>query len=140
MALRAPGRGLILEILEELLHLGQRRSPHGQLEPMRSLLAQRGVGRQPDGIVVPRLFQPLIDRVDCVVGIGPKEPAAKVAFCVAGYDGVENISLAIGAVDLATAQGAALQHAEQVEQKVEVYQVQSTCPFQAAPPGKHGSG
>ena len=85
---------------------------------MRDLLAQNGIGGQPDGVEVPRPFQPLIDRGDCVGGIGPKEAAAKVAPLVTRNDGVENIPPAIRAVDIAMAQGAAFQHAELVEQKI----------------------
>jgi hypothetical protein len=43
-----------------------------------------------------------------------------VALRISGDDRVENIPPAIGAVDVAVAQGAAFQHAELVEQKVRV--------------------
>ena len=44
-AFLAPGRRLIVEILEEPFDLGQRRSPHGPRQPMGDLLAQDIVGR-----------------------------------------------------------------------------------------------
>ena len=75
-------------LVVEPLHLGLRRPPHGPRQPMRDLLAQDGVGRQPDGVEEPGFFQPLIDRRDRVGGIGPEEPAAKVAASVPGDDGV----------------------------------------------------
>ena len=69
-----PGRRLILEVLEEPFDLGQGRPPHGPFQPMRDLLAQDVVRRQPDGVEEPGFFQPLIDRRDRVGGIGPEEP------------------------------------------------------------------
>src|SRR3989338_1369910 len=87
---------------------------------MRDLVLEDRVCGQPDGVEEPRFFQSLIDRRDRVGSIGPEEPATKVALRVARNDGVENITPAIGAVDVAMAQGAAFQHPELVEQKVGV--------------------
>jgi hypothetical protein len=111
---------LILKILEEPLDLGLRRTSHWPRQPMRDLLAQDVIGRQPYGVAVPRVFKPRIDIRVRVGGVCPKEPPPKVAARIAGNDGVENIRPAIGAVDIAVAQGTALQHAELVEQKVRV--------------------
>lgn len=87
---------------------------------MRDLVLEDRVCGQPDGVEEPRFFQSLIDRRDRVGSIGPEEPATKVALRVARNYGVENITPAIGAVDVAMAQGAAFQHPELVEQKVGV--------------------
>ena len=110
-AFLVPGRRLILEVLVEALDLGQRRPPDRARQPMRDLLAQDVVRRQPDGLEEPGFFQSLIDLGDRVGGVGPEEASTKVALRVAGDDGVENVPPAIGAVDVAMAQGAALQHA-----------------------------
>jgi len=109
---------LILEVLEEPFDLGQGWPSHRPCQPMRDLLAQDVVGGQPDGVEILRLFQPRIDRGDRVGSVGPEEASPKVAASIPGDDGVQDIPPAIGAVDIAVAQGAALQHAEPVEQEV----------------------
>jgi hypothetical protein len=118
-ALLVPGCRLILEVLEEPLDLGQRRPPHGPRQPMRDLLAQDVVGGQPDGVEIARFFQPLIDRGDRIGGIGPEEPQ-DVALGIPGDHRIKDVPPAVGAVDVAIAQGAAFQHAELVEQEVRV--------------------
>ena len=50
-------------------------------------------------------------------GIRPEEAAPKVAPGIAGDDRIKNISPAVSAVNVAGAQGAALKHAELVEQE-----------------------
>ena len=119
-ALFVPGGRLIVEILEEPFDLGQRWSPHGPRQPMRDLFAQDVVGRQPNGVEVACLFQTFVDRGDRIGCVRPEEPAPKVAARIARNDRIENISPAVGAVDVAVSQGAAFQHAELVEQKVGV--------------------
>lgn len=96
-AFLGPGRGSILEILEEPLHLGLRRSTHGPCEPMGDLLAHSGVGGQLDGV---------------------EEPAAKVAVSIAGDHRIEGVPPSIGAVHVTMPHGTAFQHAELVEQEV----------------------
>jgi hypothetical protein len=75
---------------------------------MGDLLAQDVVGAQPDGVEVACLLKPLIECRDRIGGVSAKEAAPKVAASVAGDDRVENISPAIGTVDVAIAQSAAL--------------------------------
>lgn len=84
---------------------------------MRDLLAQDGVGGQTDGVEEPGFFQPHIDRGDRVGSVGPEEASTKVAASISGNDGIKDIPPAIGAVDIAVTQGAALQHAKLVEQE-----------------------
>ena len=119
-ALLVPGPRLILELVEEPFDLGQGWPPHGPCQSVRDLVLEYSVGGQPDGVKIVCLFQPLVNRGNCVGGVGSEEPASKVALRVARNDGVENIPTAIGAVDIAVAQGTALQHAELVEKKVRV--------------------
>lgn len=112
-----PGSRLILEVLVEALHLGQRRSSHGPGQPVRDLLSQDFVGWQPDGVEIARLFKVFLQVWHCIGGIGPKKPH-DVALRIPGDDRIENVAPAIGAEDVAVAQGSAFQHAELVEQKV----------------------
>jgi hypothetical protein len=63
---------------------------------MRDLLAQDVVGRQPDGVEVACLFQPLIERGDRIGGIRPEEAAPKVACSIAGDDRIKDIPPAVG--------------------------------------------
>src|SRR3546814_6110541 len=66
----------------------------------------------------PTLFRsPHIDRGDRVGSVGPEEASTKVAASISGNDGIMDIPPAIGAVDIAVTQGAALQHAKLVEQE-----------------------
>lgn len=67
-----PGSRLILEVLVEALHLGQRRSSHGPGQPVRDLLSQDFVGWQPDGVEIARLFKVFLQVWHCIGGIGPK--------------------------------------------------------------------
>ncbi|MFT5870414.1 MAG: hypothetical protein ACI8TF_002538 [Paracoccaceae bacterium] len=87
---------------------------------MRDLLAQDVVGGQPVGTEIVRLFQSPIECRDRIGGIRAKEAAPKVAFNIACDDRVESLSLAVSAVNVAIAQGAAFQHAELVEEEVRV--------------------
>jgi hypothetical protein len=81
---------------------------------MRDLLAQDVVSGQPDGVEVDRFFQPRIERGDRIGSVRPKEAAPKAAASIPGDDGIKDIPPAIGAVDIAVAQGIALQPAELV--------------------------
>gem|GEM_PF-2606171 len=114
-----PGRRLIFEVLVEALDLGQGTPPHGPFQPMRDLVLEHRVGGQPDGVEIACFFQPFVDGGDRVSRVRTKEPH-DVTFNIPGNDGVEDVPPAIGAVDVAMAQGAAFQHAELVEQKVGV--------------------
>ena len=87
---------------------------------MRDLLAQDVVGGQTDSVEKLGFFQPFVDRGDCVGGISPEEPPAKVMASISGDDGVEDIPPAFGAVDVTVTQGAPFQHAKLVEQEVRV--------------------
>jgi hypothetical protein len=89
---------------------------------MRDLVLEHRVGGQPDGVEILRLFQPFVDRGDRIGCVGPEEPQ-DVPRGTPGSDGGENVPPAISAVDIAMAQGAALQHAELIEQKVRVIAV-----------------
>jgi hypothetical protein len=59
----------ILEILLEPLDLCLRRTSHWLRQPLRDPLAQNVVGRQSDGVEIPRLFQPRIDRRHRIGGV-----------------------------------------------------------------------
>lgn len=63
-ALLVPGRSLALEVLVKAFDLGHRMPPSGPFQPMRDLLPQDAVRRQPGVIEIVRLFQPRIDRTD----------------------------------------------------------------------------
>jgi hypothetical protein len=90
-ALLVPALCLVMEVFEEPFDLGQRRAPDRPGQPVRDLLAKHGIGGQPDGVEVARLFEPCVDRG-------------------AGISGV-------GAVDVAVPQRTAFQHSELVEHK-----------------------
>ena len=81
---------------------------------MSNLLAQHGIGGQPDGVEIARLLQP---RLDCRVGISGvgSQETHKVARGILGDHRVEDVPPAIGTVEVAIAQGAAFHHAELVE-------------------------
>ncbi|EDP61583.1 hypothetical protein BAL199_07853 [alpha proteobacterium BAL199] len=79
---------------------------------------ENGVLLHPDGVEIACPFQSLIECRDRIGGIGPEEAATKVATSVAGDHRIKDVPPAVGAVDVAIAQGAAFQHAELVEQEV----------------------
>ena len=83
---------------------------------MRDLLAQDGIGGQPNGMEGAHIFEPFVYPGNCKGDVGAQEPH-EIALGVPGDHRVQNILPAIGAVDVATSQGAAFQHAELVEQE-----------------------
>ena len=87
---------------------------------MRDLLAQDVVGGQSDGVEIARFFQPRIERGDRIGSVRPKEAAPKVAASIAGDHRIKDVPPAIGAVDIAVAQGTAFQHAKLIEEEVRV--------------------
>jgi len=82
---------------------------------MRDPRTRDGVGGQPDGVEIARFLQPLLDRGHGIGGVG-----AEAAYGISGDHRIERILPTVGAVDIAIAQGAALQHAELVKQEVRV--------------------
>jgi len=132
-ALVLPTLRLILEVLEEPLDLGQRRPPHRARQPVRDLLAQDVVGRQPDGVKVACVFQAFVDRGDRIGGIRPEEAGPTVAASISGDDGVEDVPPVVGAVDVAMPQGTSFLHAELVEKEVRVLAVAVEVPFPSGP-------
>ena len=114
-----PALRLILDVLEDTLDLGWRGAADGAGQSMRNLLLKHCIGGQPDGVEIARLFQPRVDRRDRIGGVGTQE-AHEVALGISGDDRIEHILPAVSTVDVATAQGAAFQHAELVEQEVRV--------------------
>ena len=86
---------------------------------MRDLLAQDGIGGQPNGMEVAHIFKPFAYPGNYKGGVGAEEPH-EIAPGIPGDHRVQNIVPAIGVVDVAVAQGAAFQHAELVEQEKRV--------------------
>ena len=86
---------------------------------MRDPRTQDGIAGQPDGVEIACLLQPPIDRGNCIGGVSAEE-AHEVALGISSDHRVEDLLPTVGAVDVAIAQGAALQHAELVEQEVRV--------------------
>ena len=86
---------------------------------MLDLVPEHSVGGQPDGVKVACFFHSVLNDGDRIGSVRAKEPH-DVLISIPNNDGVENIPPAIGAVDIAMAQGVTLQHAELIEQEVRV--------------------
>ncbi len=99
-----------MEVLVETLHPDLRGAAYGPGWPMRDLLAQDGGAH---------IFEPFVYPGNCKGGGGAEKPH-EIALGIPGDHRVRNILPAIGAVDVAVAQGAAFQHAEPVEQEKQV--------------------
>ncbi len=108
-----------MEVLVETLHPGLRGAAYGPGWPMRDLLVQDSIGGQPNGMEGAHIFEPFVYPGNCKGGGGAEKPH-EIALGIPGDHRVRNILPAIGAVDVAVAQGAAFQHAEPVEQEKRV--------------------
>ncbi len=71
---------------------------------MRDLLAQDGIGGQPNGMEVAHIFEPFAYPGNCKGGVGAQEPH-EIAPGIPGDHRVQNILPAIGAVDVAVVRG-----------------------------------
>lgn len=119
--MRRHGRGCprtppdILDVMIEATHsIG--RTAHGAFQKMSDGLLKHIVALQADGVEITFRFQHLVKLREGKGGIGPKEPH-QVAPLVSGDDRGQNLLPAIGAVDIALAQRAALKIARLVEHK-----------------------
>jgi hypothetical protein len=97
-----PASSLIPEVvIEDDGSLGRAtdRASQQEVDP----LVEHFVRREPDGVEEATLFQVLIDLGDRKGGIGPKV-TANISVLIAGRDGLQQLSLPIGAVNVARTQ------------------------------------